>query len=57
MLPGTRTPSRRENMEILGGELERRAGKLLEVMADSRLIDKPVDLEPFIDSGPLEGLE
>lgn len=50
-------PSRRENIGILGGELEKTAEKLLSVMSENRLIDKTVDVRALIDSGPLKGLE
>jgi ABC-type nitrate/sulfonate/bicarbonate transport system substrate-binding protein len=50
-------PSRRENIGILGAELEKNAGGLLRVMLEKRLIDKTVDVRALIDSGPLEGLE
>lgn len=52
-----RLPSRQENEEILGGELEKSAGKLMTVMAGSRLIDKTVDIRSLIDSGPIEGFK
>lgn len=50
-------PSRQENIEILGKELEESAGKLLRVMSESRLINEPMDVKPLIDSGPIKGLE